>query len=317
MNRFFKNKHRLTIALIFITLVLSGCSIVYQEQEVESYIVDTSELLASGYSFDKVSVRRFLEVEELYSVDDEQELALLVLKNFEKGELTTRYISDNELSLQRVYLFVETLLYDSYYLQAGVMQYGDMFQSNQQEVRFIDVVLDENLLKSNHQYATYIVSDLSVNQLPARKQVKEIHDYIVLNTKYDEALLDLDISAYQNHPSFTPYGVYHHNVAVCSGYARAFMQLTRMMDIPSIMVSSQNMNHAWNMVYVDNEWKFLDVTWNDPIPDVQDRVLYTYYLLDYNEFVAKGHHFFDLASENTLSIEEVVDFANYAFVLNP
>ena len=42
------------------------------------------------------------------------------------------------------------------------------------------------------------------------------------------------------------------------------------------------MNHAWNHVYIDDAWKFLDVTWNDPNVDPHNpnAVRYTYFLLD-------------------------------------
>src|SRR5690554_1224152 len=316
MNQVIKsNRKKLLMIVLIFGLLISGCSVFYQENEVESYVVDSNELLAKGYSFEKVEVRRIFEKEEIFYVNSEKELALLVLKNLENNQFKTHYLSDEEFSLQRVYLFVETLLPDSYYLQTGIIQYNDLFESNQR-TKFVEVVLDEERYAQSQEQAQVIIDTLDLEDLSVKDQIKKIHDYLVLNTEYDEALLELDISEYQNHPSFTPYGLYSLNTAVCSGYARAFMQLTRILDIPSIMVSSQNMNHAWNMVYDGFDWYYLDATWNDPVPDKENRVLYTYYMLTHNQFKAKGHHFFDLPSEQTLGIEEVMEFVNYAFALN-
>lgn len=310
-----RNRIRLLILSIVFGVLISGCGVLYQEKEIESYVVDSSDLLAKGYSFEKVEVRRIFEKEEIFHVNSEKELALLVIKNVEQGQFKTHYLSETDFSLQRVYLFVETLLPDSYYLQAGIIQYNDVFDASM-KTRFIEVVLDEERFNQSQQYAENLINELNLINLSTKDQIRKIHDYLVQNTKYDEALLELDISEYQNHPSFTPYGIYFHNTAVCSGYARSFMQLTRVLGIPSIMVSSQNMNHAWNMVYDGRNWLYIDATWNDPVPDQENRVLYTYYMLTHNQFTSKGHHFFDLASEQTLAIDEVMEFVNYAFAIN-
>ena len=38
--------------------------------------------------------------------------------------------------------------------------------------------------------------------------------------------------------------------------------------------------HAWNLVKLDDEWFSLDVTWDDPVPDVEGRVKYGYFLIN-------------------------------------
>lgn len=312
-----KIQHYLKTAIVLLLLIsLSGCGLFYHQRQLDGFIIESNELLARGYTFDRIEIRRFLDVEEVFSISSEKELALLIMKNFEKDSLRTNYISETDLSLQHVYLYIETLLPDSFYLQAGRVVYSDPLGSESTPTKFVDVVIDQEKYQQSILAAESIIHDLNLDGMSDRDKVKAIHDYIILTTAYDEPLLDLDISEYQNHPSFTPYGVYYLNTAVCSGYARAFMQLTRLVGIPSIMVSSQNMNHAWNLVFVDNEWLFLDATWNDPIPDREGRVLYTYYLQTFEQFEALGHHYFDLASDQTLGIDQVLRFADFAFAMN-
>jgi transglutaminase/protease-like cytokinesis protein 3 len=73
------------------------------------------------------------------------------------------------------------------------------------------------------------------------------------------------------------------------------------------------MLHAWNLVYDGISWKFIDTTFNDPIPDRKNRVLYTYYLLNKNQFLRDGKHQFDVSSDSTLSAEEYIEFAEYVY----
>ena len=51
------------------------------------------------------------------------------------------------------------------------------------------------------------------------------------------------------------------------------------MNIKSYKIASEN--HIWNYVYINNNWKHLDLTWDDPITNTGKNVLqYDYYLLD-------------------------------------
>ena len=63
--------------------------------------------------------------------------------------------------------------------------------------------------------------------------------------------------------------------AICSGYAGMANIFLTLLDIPNCIMSSESGHHSWNYVYVDGEWRHLDVTWND-----NDPLRETYFLLD-------------------------------------
>ena len=50
--------------------------------------------------------------------------------------------------------------------------------------------------------------------------------------------------------------------------------------------------HIWNAVYIDGEWKHLDLTWDDPITDGADRLEYNFFLISDKELESKntGQH---------------------------
>jgi hypothetical protein len=77
------------------------------------------------------------------------------------------------------------------------------------------------------------------------------------------------------------------------------------------------MNHAWNMVYDGEEWKYVDVTFDDPVPDKEGRVVSTYFLLS-QALMTKGNatvkaHLYDESSETTLDSADYLEFASYIF----
>lgn len=113
--------------------------------------------------------------------------------------------------------------------------------------------------------------------------VKNIHDYLILNTVYDSEYLSR--SGKNSDRQHTFFGPIFDKRAVCDGYAKAFNILAGCNKIDSILVSGDTNSdgtegHAWNLVKLDDEWFSLDVTWDDPVPDVEGRVKYGYFLIN-------------------------------------
>lgn len=108
------------------------------------------------------------------------------------------------------------------------------------------------------------------------EKVIAIHDYLALNCEYD----------YENYKkrtipsvSYTAYGCLVKKKCVCMGYALAFNDLMKELDIDAYYVSSESMNHAWSMVKIAGNYYHVDVTWDDPVADMFGRVRHKYILL--------------------------------------
>ena len=68
----------------------------------------------------------------------------------------------------------------------------------------------------------------------------------------------------------TAYGALVQGTAVCAGYAHAYQLLMQRVGIPtwyvtgtSVSPAGQIVGHAWNLVLLDGEWYYTDVTWDD------------------------------------------------------
>lgn len=94
-----------------------------------------------------------------------------------------------------------------------------------------------------------------------------VNDYLAINCQYDNRLT-----------RFTAYNAIVDGISVCQGYALAFLDLMNRLDIPCEVVSSRTLNHAWNLVKIGKAWYHVDVTWNDPVPDLYGRAAHTYFL---------------------------------------
>ena len=103
------------------------------------------------------------------------------------------------------------------------------------------------------------------------RKIKAIHDYIITHVQYDTTM---------NQGVNAPYFALTQGKTLCQGYAMLFYQMAKEENIPVRLISgtagSKKIGHAWNLVQVDGVWYHLDATWDDPIPDVAGRTVYTY-----------------------------------------
>lgn len=94
-----------------------------------------------------------------------------------------------------------------------------------------------------------------------------VNDYLALHCEYDNS-----------HTYHSSYDALIGQKAVCQGYALAFFELMKQLGIPCELVTSDRLNHAWNLVQIGNYWYHVDVTWNDPVEDMCGRARHVYLL---------------------------------------
>ncbi len=103
-----------------------------------------------------------------------------------------------------------------------------------------------------------------------------LHDYVVTTSEYD---YDTYITSVVPSTGYTAYGIFLDKKAVCEGYALAILELYRRAGIECIVIGSDSMNHAWNLIQVDGNWYHVDSTWDDLPPDKKGRANHTYFML--------------------------------------
>lgn len=86
-----------------------------------------------------------------------------------------------------------------------------------------------------------------------------VYDWLVKHVQYDNS------TAYSD----TAYGAIVDGRAGCEGYARAFQYLMNQIGVETVLITGRtDENHMWNMVKLYGEYYFVDVTSDDPVPNV-------------------------------------------------
>lgn len=120
-----------------------------------------------------------------------------------------------------------------------------------------------------------LLDELIMPGMSDEESEKSIHDWIVANVEYD--------TSYTWHSA---YAALFLGKSVCQGYALLTERLLEEAGVHSRIATgtASGDNHAWNMVeLLSGEWFHLDCTWDDPVPDVPERILYKYYNLSDSE----------------------------------
>jgi transglutaminase/protease-like cytokinesis protein 3 len=109
-----------------------------------------------------------------------------------------------------------------------------------------------------------------------RDKIKVLHDYIITNTTYDKVREETKDSQYD---SSRMIGLLFEHYSVCSGYTDVMAVMLEKLNIRNFRVASEE--HIWNAVYIDDEWKHLDLTWDDPVsPNGKEVLEDTFFLID-------------------------------------
>jgi len=137
-----------------------------------------------------------------------------------------------------------------------------------------------------------VIKDKITNSTPTKEKIKIIHDYIIDNTEYDK--LKYENKEDTTYKSNTAYGVLIEGYGTCNGYADAMAIFLDKMNIINYKIS--NDEHIWNLVYLDGKWYHLDLTWDDPISDMNiNRDTYFLITTETLEKLNDGTHNFNKA----------------------
>lgn len=249
----------------------------------------------------------YVQLSDNYYPNNKQEILNLFYTALNKGydELTfycpTTYdnciedvndISNSKTMLSYVNNFISTYnTYNKIYI--NINSFGRINIS-------IKKIYDSSTIKEINSKIDEIYNSLITDNMKDEEKIKVIHDYIINNTSYDEERAEevkQEINMDDIHPSNIAYGPLFTGKAICGGYTDAMALFLDKMGIPNIKVASSN--HIWNAVYLNGEWKHLDLTWDDPVvKNGSDTITYNYFLISTEELNSKNdtQHKFD---ENT------------------
>lgn len=222
---------------------------------------------------------------------DEQELYQRILARIENDQFTFRFEDISNDTFKAAYYAVLDD-HPEYFWLSKSYSYGE-YRQGVQSVLKVEPSLFSDDTETIHQAAKDLEKAVKNIVAGAEQQenlfykVKYVHDYIIDHTVYDTEAMEQVFDAgesIQLHAA-TAYGCLVEHKAICSGYAAAFQLVMQRLGIECGRVNGMKRSetaesHQWNYVCLDNEYYYLDATWDDPVrPDGVPTRTYEYFLL--------------------------------------
>lgn len=178
-----------------------------------------------------------------------------------------------------------------YYIDRGLVHYVT-------KVEFRYIMTRDEIIAASDEYEkelAYIVSLVDTSMNDAEKALW-VHDYLIASYEYDTT---------EN--IFDAYNFFKERKGVCQAYSLAYMAVLRELGIEAFMITSPEMNHAWNIVYLRGKWYHADLLFDDPTPDRCGRVLHENFLLSDEEIKNTPNPHYGWKSKFTCDSDEFSD----------
>ncbi len=296
--------------LILFACLLGGCIFkqpydVDKAQRSEFSIPDDAYHLA-GQRFMVLENNEFEENGQIFYVESETELAKLIQYAIDHDLESISYQSKHTMDLDLVSKQLSILNPFDISLLQNDTSYSNHAGDTLYVSHRITISNPDERYAQAKQEAQRRVAEIISDNMSLDERIAAIHDNIILTTRYEEE------NAGTNSAQFQASGVLLDGVGVCSGYSRAFLLMAKEAGVEAIYVSAEAMNHGWNYVKGDNGWRHIDITWDDPVPDQEGRILTTY--LNAEEAVFFGDNLHILNNTEKAALNEIINsfFSNHS-----
>ena len=180
-------------------------------------------------------------------------------------------LANDQKTLSTINNFVHP--YNSFkHLETSYDDYGKVTLS-------IDHIYNDSDIKLINAKVKEIEKEIWNDTMSNEDKIKEAHNYIINNSKYDQERSDNNVVKYK---SDMAYGTLLEGYSLCGGYTDAMELFLEDLGIKSYRIASEN--HVWNAVNLNDLWYHLDLTWDDPITtDGSDILEYNFFLITTSE----------------------------------
>ncbi|MGG3840084.1 transglutaminase domain-containing protein [Paenibacillus thiaminolyticus] len=199
-----------------------------------------------------------------------------------EGISSFRYEGSTDTLTSQVTEALSAALHSDPFIRYNVSKYSFQWKGSV-DYALVTVYVEYRETREQTQFvlnrAHEIVQEITAPDDSPHQKVRAIHDYVVSHLTYDEGMT-----------KFTAYEALTEGKTVCQGYALLVHAMLIEAGIPGQIIEGEagGTLHAWNLVQLDGSWYHLDATWDDPLPNRDGQIRYTYYLRTDEEM--RGDH---------------------------
>ena len=293
-------KYLLFVLSVLIIVLVAVVSIVYQEEIYVFYrdniLKESSNIKLNTNEYYKDVDYKFVQIADDFIADDRQDILNIIYTYLNSGSDYLKFfcsreylecvdditvIANDEILLSSINNFVHP--YNSFKkIFISYTKFGDI------ELEKESSYTNDDIVKINNKVDTVIKEKLDEG-MTIKDKIRTIHDYIINNAGYGTEDI---VKKYPDISYNKATGVLFRGYGHCGSYSDAMSIFLFKLGIDNFKVSTDN--HVWNLVKYNNSWWHLDVTWDDPVTDGDDRLEIYFFLIDNDrlkELDAEEHNF--------------------------
>lgn len=231
---------------------VDGETILADGEEVAEEDTADSGISGEGYSFSDT-------MNPYYALLDEDERALYAQMYANIDALQTAFEPCVNVSSESIELVFQSVLYDHPELfwvdNSYSYKYVEGGEIVEIDLKYNDTVNDLDACKEAFNNACNEIIWNAEQYLSEEEQEIYVHDTLI-------SMIDYDVNASLNQSAYS--AMVNHST-VCAGYAKSFQYIMNQLGYPCYYVvgTSQGEEHAWNIIYINETWKNVDLTWDD------------------------------------------------------
>ena len=112
------------------------------------------------------------------------------------------------------------------------------------------------------EFASDVIDEIITEDMTDYEKELAVYNWLFYYVNYDETEFSpIDDDAYDL--NYYPYGVFKSRSAICVGNATTIKLFLGMLDIPCMIIhSTEEGEHAWNLVCLEEEWYHMDISFD-------------------------------------------------------
>lgn len=288
-------KIRIIILSLLCVCCISYCRTSANAEELLNYSEEYVDLIQEGNYGNSSNVRKV----ECYSLNDYTEVKNAIkdgLLDLDQSISIYNYkVSINDIS--KVYRDVVNDNPELFYVSGGYSYYytTDGYVTSIIPAYISDSKDDILEMKDKFNAAVDRLKREINSDLSDIDTALEVHNYIASHAEYNTTGYNTGTLSNIDHSA---YGVLVEHTGVCDSYSLAYQYIMKCIyNIDTVVVTSQPMNHAWNLIKINGNYYHVDLTWDDGTFTMNGKVIdynvrYLYFLLsdDAISNMSKAHY---------------------------
>lgn len=247
----------------FLILVLIGVLVsLFYKEDIYKFVVReylyNKEIKIENNNYSKNESYNYVKLTNDFIANDKEEIKNIIYTIINSGTSSFEFYCDS---------YYENCINDFKDLVKKDVSNINNFVHPYNSFKEINFIIDKNKITINpikkyssddiiklNQKVDEILNKLAISNMTNYEKIKTIHDYIINNSYY--LLNDETKDGKANDILLKGYGI-------CSSYTDTMAIILDRFNLNNYKVASTD--HIWNLVYLNNNWLHLDLTYDDPV----------------------------------------------------